>query len=174
MVRDIIPWRRKKDGMQVTRRRAEDDNPFLALHREIDRLFEDFFGSFEPGLLHGRGNALRQQADAWSLNVDVAENDKEVRVVADVPGMEEKDIEVDLSDNLLTIKGEKQQERDEKKADYHVVERSYGSFHRSIPLPGGLEQDKAKAKFKNGVLTVTVPKSPEARESRKQIPVTTG
>lgn len=172
MVRDIIPWRRRKNDVKPARRGNDEEHPILALHREMDRLFEDFFGNLGSGLAWPRGNALRNQADAWALNVDVAENDKEVRVVADVPGMEEKDIEVDLSDNLLTIKGEKQEERDQKEADYHVVERSYGSFQRAIALPGGLEQDKAKAIFKNGVLTVTVPKSPEARVSRKQIPIT--
>lgn len=171
MVRDIIPWRRKKDDGKLIRRRQTEDNPFEALHREMDRLFEDFFGQFETGLGWPGRNALRTPADAWSLTVDVAENDKEVRITADVPGMEEKDIDVELSDNVLTIAGEKRLERDEKEADYHVVERSYGSFHRAIPLPSGLIEDEAKAKFKNGVLQITIPKSPEAKASRKQIPI---
>ncbi len=171
MVRDIIPWRRKRDDGKLIRRNREEDNPFLALHREMNQLFDDFFGSLESGLAWPQGGALRNRSDAWSLNVDVSEDDNEVRVVADVPGMDEKDIDVELSENLLTIKGEKRQERDEKKADYHIVERSYGSFQRSIPLPGGMEQDKAKARFKNGVLTVTVPRSPNAKASRKQIPI---
>lgn len=173
MVRDIIPWKRKKADGKLTRKAREEENPLLALHREMNQLFDDFFGSLETDLAWPRGKTLRNRADAWSLNVDVSENEHEVRIVADVPGMEEKDIDVELSDNLLTIKGEKREERDEKEADYHVVERSYGSFQRSIPLPSGMEPDKAKAKFKNGVLTITVPKSPEAKVSRKQIPITT-
>lgn len=172
MVRDIIPWRRKREDGKLIRRRQDQDNPFLALHREMDRLFDDFFGQFDSGLSWPGQGALRARQDAWALNVDVAEDDNEVRVTADVPGMEEKDIEVELSDNLLTIHGEKKQERDEKKSNYHVVERSYGAFHRSIPLPGGLLEDKAKAKFKNGVLTITVPKSEEAKASKRTIPIT--
>lgn len=171
MVRDIIPWRRKKEDSRLARRGRNEDHPLEALHREMDQLFEDFFGNLETGLSWPRWSGLRSQSDAWTLNVDVAEDDNEIRVSADVPGMEEKDIDVELSDNLLTIKGEKNQERDEKKPDYHVVERSYGSFHRSIPLPGGLEQDKAKARFKKGVLTITVPKSAQTKTSRKQIPI---
>ena len=172
MVRDIIPWRRKKDDGKLIRRAQDEGNPFLALHREMNQLFDDFFGSLGGDLGWPRSSGLRNRADAWSLNVDVSETEDEVRVVADVPGMEEKDIEVELSDNLLTIKGEKQEERDEKKADYHLVERSYGSFQRSIPLPGGMEQDNAKARFKNGVLTISIPKSSEAKQSRKQIAIT--
>lgn len=171
MVRDIMPWRRRKDGGKLSRPRREDEHPFAALQREMNQLFDDFFGDWGMQWSGPRWSGLRSQADAGAVSVDVAEDENEVRVVADVPGMEEKDIEVELNDNLLTIHGEKHHERDEKKRNYHLVERTYGAFHRSIPLPGGLEEEQAKARFKNGVLTVTIPKSAEARTQRKQIPV---
>jgi len=174
MVRDMIPWRRKRDGGKLLRQERSEENPVMELHREMNRLFEEFFGDLETGLAWPGSTGLRSKAGTGTVRVDVSENDKEIRVTADVPGMEEKDIDVELSDNLLTIRGEKVQERDEKKDDYHLVERSYGSFERSIPLPGGLEEEKAKANFKNGVLSITVPKSAEAKANRKQIPISAG
>ena len=174
MVRDMIPWRRKRGDGKLLRQERSEENPVMELHREMNRLFEEFFSDLETGLLWPGGAGLRSRAGTGSVRVDVSENDKEIRVTADVPGMEEKDIDVELSDNLLTIRGEKVQERDEKKDDYHLVERSYGSFERSIPLPGGLEEEKAKANFKNGVLSITVPKSAEAKANRKQIPISAG
>lgn len=172
MVRDIMPWRRRKSGDgKLVRSRQEDEHPFAALQREMNQLFDEFFGDWGTGLDWPRWSGLRAHADQGALSVDVVEDEQEVRVTADVPGMDEKDIDVELSDNLLTIKGEKQQERDEKKRNYHLVERTYGAFQRSIPLPGGLLEDKAKARFKNGVLTVTIPKSAESKSQRKQIPI---
>lgn len=171
MVRDLIPWRRRKSESGLVRRTSEQDHPLAALHREMNQLFEDFFGDFGAGLTAPGWSGLRSRSDALSIHVDVAEDENEVRITADVPGMEEKDIEVEFSNNFLTIRGEKRDERKEKKADYHLVERSYGSFQRTLALPDGLEEDKAKARFKNGVLTITLPKSAEYRAERKQIPI---
>ncbi len=173
MVRDLIPWRRKRDQKGISRAEREEDNPFLALRREIDDLFEDFFGRFEEGLVRPGLGCLGGCDDAAFLRVDVFETDDEVRITADVPGMEEKDLDVQLSDNLLTIKGERQSEREDKKRDYHLTERSYGMFQRSITLPGGIDESKAKARFKNGELTIRIPKTPEAKSRRKQIPIST-
>lgn len=171
MVRDIIPWRKKKSDRSLTRQTRDDDHPLATLHREMNQLFDDFFGDLGFGLTVPHNSGLRSRSDAWSINVDVAEDDKEVRVTADVPGMDEKDIDVELSHSTLTIRGEKRNERDERKADYHLVERSYGSFQRVIPLPDGLAEDEAKARFKNGVLTIVLPKTAEYRGQRKQIPI---
>lgn len=174
MKRDIIPWRRKRNDTKLARFNGEESNPFLALHREMNQLFDDFFGGLETNIARPRNEALRRDIDAWSFNVDVAENEHEVRVVADLPGMEEKDIQVELTNDRLTIKGEKNTERDEQKEDYHLMERSYGSFYRTVPLPAGLEDQQAKARFKNGVLTITIPKSPDAKRPKKQIQITQG
>jgi HSP20 family protein len=106
--------------------------------------------------------------------VDVAERENEYEITAELPGMEEKDIEVNVSDDLLTIKGEKREEKEEKKKDYYVSERRYGSFQRSFSLPDGIDANKIEAKFINGVLTVILPKTPEAQKKQKKIEIKKG
>ncbi len=103
--------------------------------------------------------------------VDVAETEKAYEITAELPGMDEKNVEVKFADGVLTIKGEKQEEKEEKKKDYYLSERSYGSFQRAFQVPDGVDADKIEATFKNGVLTVTMPKSAEAQKSAKKITV---
>jgi HSP20 family protein len=138
--------------------------PFGSLRRDMERLFEDFTRDFGwgPPALAGMAAAPR---------VDVSETDTEIKLEAELPGVDEKDVEVVLSDGRLTIKGEKKQEKEEKKKDFHLVERSYGSFARSIALPFEAAPEQVKAKFANGVLTVTVPKPPEVKAKEKKIPI---
>jgi HSP20 family protein len=138
--------------------------PFTSLRRDMERVFEDFSRDFGwgPPALAGMAMAPR---------VDVSETDAELKVEAELPGVEEKDVEVVLSDGRLTIKGEKKQEKEEKKKDYHLVERSYGSFARSIALPFEADPNKVKATFAKGVLTVTVPKPPEVKAKEKKIQI---
>ncbi|MCX5891370.1 MAG: Hsp20/alpha crystallin family protein [Deltaproteobacteria bacterium] len=120
------------------------------LRREMDRLWEDFFG---------RGpRALRPWSEEWVPAVDVAEAADKVTVKAEVPGLDPKEIDISLVGDLLTIKGEKKSEREEKKENYHLVERSYGSFSRAIRLPAAVDADKIEARYDKGVLTVTCPK----------------
>lgn len=158
----IIPW--KKEDRQVARRR-EDGDPFALLQRRMNSLFDDFFGRSSSDLWSGFGNAFAPQ-------IDLSETDTEVRISAELPGLEEKDVEVTLSDNRLTIKGEKKEEQEEEKGDYYHSERSYGYFERSVQLPQGVDADKAKAKFKKGVLKVAIPKKPEAQSTRRKIELT--
>ena len=141
--------------------------PFGSLRRDMERLFEDFSRDFgwRPPALAGAGVAPR---------VDVSETETEIRLEAELPGVDEKDVEVVLSDGRLTIKGEKKQDKEEKKKDYHMVERSYGSFARSIGLPFAADPDKVKATFVKGVLSVTVPKPPEVTAKQKKIPIGKG
>ena len=120
------------------------------LRREMDRLWEDFFG---PG-----PRALRPWSEEWVPAVDVAEAADKVTVKAEVPGLDPKEIDISLVGELLTIKGEKKSEREEKKENYHLVERSYGSFSRAIRLPAAVDADKIEARYEKGVLTVTCPK----------------
>jgi len=142
-----------------------------ALQSEVDRLFEDFSRGFGFGLTFPRLprrifdiEPLRGMERAFGAaaglvpSVDIAESDKEITVTAELPGMSEKDVEVLLSDGLLTIKGEKKAEKEEKKKNYYMAERSYGSFERSFRLPESVVQDKVSASFENGVLTVHAPK----------------
>ena len=141
--------------------------PFGSLRREMERLFEDFSRDFGWGLPATTGMAMAPR-------VDVSETDTELKIEAELPGIDEKDVEVVLSDGRLTIKGEKKQEKEEKKKDYHMVERSYGSFARSIALPFEADPAKVKATFAKGVLTVTVPKPPQVKAKQKKIAVGKG
>ena len=134
-------------------RRASD--PFSALQQEIDRIFEGF----------SRGFSGFPTRDVMP-RMDVSETDKEIEVSAELPGLEEKDIQLNFADNVLTIRGEKRNEREEKEKDYHLVERSYGAFTRSIQLPAGVNADDIKAVMSKGVLKVTVPK-PTPAQTRK-------
>jgi HSP20 family protein len=104
--------------------------------------------------------------------IDVIESDKAYEITAELPGLDAKNIEILLSDGTLTIKGEKQEEKEEKTKDRYVSERRYGSFRRSLQVPSSVDTSKIEANFKNGVLTVTLPKSPEAQKAQKSIPVT--
>lgn len=142
-------------------RREED--VFTSLQREMNLLFEDFWRGFDLPV---------SMADAWSTftpRVDVEETEDEVRVTADLPGLEEKDFEVQLADQSLVVKGEKREEREDRARGWH--ERAYGAFERSIPLPCEVDADRVSAEFKNGVLRVRLPKAATARGRVKRIPI---
>jgi HSP20 family protein len=153
--------------------------PFEGLHQEIDRLFDDFGRGFwnspfrrsmfavEP---FWRSELARAAAPAAPA-VDITESDKAYEVTAELPGMDEKNIEVKVANGDLTIKGEKQQEKEEKKKDYYMHERRFGAFERCFQLPDEVDADKIEASFKKGVLTVTLPKKPEAQKPEKKIDV---
>ena len=130
-------------------------NPFFALQQEIDRLFEGFT----------RGFAGFPSRDVMP-SMDLSETDKEIEITAELPGLEEKDIQLNVTDNVLTIRGEKKNEREETKKDYHLVERSYGSFTRTVQLPDGVNPDSIKAVMSKGVLKVTVPKPAPAQTKK--------
>jgi HSP20 family protein len=136
-MRSLMPW----GGM-------------TGLTQEMDRVFDHFFES--------RWEELPALGD-WVPKVDVSETKDAVVVKAEVPGMEAKDLQASLQENVLTITGEKRQEKEEKDERYHRVERSYGSFTRSMRLPAGVDSGKVNAAFKNGVLTVTLPKTAAAK-----------
>lgn len=163
-IKDLIPWNRREGGLA---QRRNEDNPVLALQREMNRVFDRFFDRF----LDDRFAAPRGGFAVAAPTVDVADTDEAIEVSAELPGLNEKDIEVSVSDGFLSISGEKKAEHEEKTKGYHVCERSYGRFSRTIPLPPGIKGDEAKAEFKNGVLSVVLPKSPEARAKARRIEV---
>jgi HSP20 family protein len=134
--------------------------PFGSLQREINRLFEDFASGF-PSF----GGATRDVMPT----MDVAETDKQIEITVELPGLEEQDVQLNLSDNTLTIRGEKRAEREQKEKDYHLVERSYGSFSRTLELPARVNADDIKASISKGVLSVTVPKPAPAQVKKIQI-----
>lgn len=147
--------------------RYEEEHPFYSLQREMNRLFEDFFRGFDITPFGTMSERMR----VFSPSIDVKEDEKEISVLAELPGMDEKDIEVLLTENTLTLKGEKKEEKEEKGKDYYHMERAYGSFNRVIPLPQGIDTKKVSATFKKGVLTVKLPKTEEAKAKGKKIPV---
>ena len=150
--------------------------PFENLRREVDRLFEDFDQGFwrSPfGRSMFAAEPFWPSQKAWvaAPAVDVTESDKAYEITAELPGIEEKHIEVKLAGGTLTIKGEKQDEREEKKKDYYLHERQFGSFERSFQVPDSVDADKIEATFKKGVLTIMLPKTPEAQKAEKKIAV---
>ena len=166
-VRDLIPWGRSNGGSQVPSLfRDSDRDPFLSLHREVNRLFDDAFRGFGNGLSSFGG--APGFAGGWP-SVEISDDDKQLKVTAEVPGLEEKDIEVLLDDGVLTLKGEKRSETEDK--DKQFSERFYGRFERQIPLGYDIEQDQVDARFKNGVLTVTLPKNAKAQSQVKRIAI---
>jgi HSP20 family protein len=139
---------------------ARSGNVFVSLQREIDRLFEDFtrgfsaFGSGKTDLLP---------------SMDVTETGQEIEITAELPGLEEKDVQINVSDNVLTIRGEKKAEKEEKDKNHRLIERSYGSFERTLELPNGVNVDAIKANITKGVLKVTVPKPAPAQVKKIEV-----
>ena len=146
----------------VGRERGAANQPFLSLQREIDRLFDDFTRGFPamPGFAAGNGNGTLMPS------TDVTETDKEIEITAELPGLEEKDVQVNLADGVLTIRGEKKAEKEEADKNYRLVERSYGSFERRVALPDGVKAEDVKASIAKGVLTVTVTKPAPAQAKK--------
>ena len=134
----------------------------------MNRLFGEFFGDFP---LAERNRESAWAPSAFMPRVDVSETDQEVKVTAELPGMDEKDISVELQENVLVLRGEKKSEQEEKGKNWFRREQSYGSFHRAIELPAGVDAGKAKAQFKKGVLTFVAPKCPEEQARRKTVPI---
>jgi HSP20 family protein len=165
-VRDLIPWGRGSNGNKApSLYRGGEQSPFLALHREMNRLFDDFFRDFDSHLpaLGSASNFM-----GWP-SVEISEDDRDIKVTAEVPGLEEKDIEVLLDNGVLTLRGEKRSETEDK--DRQFSERYYGRFERLIPVGPEIEEDKVDATFKNGVLTVTLPKTAKAQSQVRRIAV---
>lgn len=152
MVKPLIPI-----GRDSSLARTEA-NPLTMLQQEMDRLFDGFSKSF-TGL----------SSRTLMPSMDLAETDDEIELTADLPGMEEKDVQLNVVDNHLMIRGEKKNQREEKEKDYHLVERNYGSFVRTVELPPGVNLDSIKAVMSKGVLKVTVPKPPPAQAKTIQV-----
>jgi HSP20 family protein len=163
MTNNNFPIRRRGD--QLTVRRANEE-PMMAIQNEMNRMFDQFFT--DPFTLLP---LTRTKLAEFSPRIDISESDNEVKVVAELPGMEEKDISLTLEDNAVVLSGEKKSDLEEKGKTYHRIERSYGSFQRVIPLGVEVDEDKASASFKSGVLTITLPKAPEAVKQTKKIAI---
>jgi HSP20 family protein len=168
-IRDVVPW--KWGGL---RRWRSEDEPLTGfrhqmdnLHREMDRLFESITGESFPSLVFpevfGRELLMPQ--------IDETEDEKAFHVSVELPGMDEKDVDITLSDRRLTIRGEKRQDEKEEGKDYYRQERTYGAFRRTIDLPGEVDESKIEAAFKKGVLKIELPKTKEAQQKVRHIDV---
>lgn len=162
-MRNLFPWGRDRPELTgpMMHPSGEKVGPFLSLHREVNRLFDDFMRGLDLPLGKNGPTSLWPQ-------VDVAETEKEVKVTAELPGMESKDVEVTLHDGVLTLKGEKKVETTEE----NYQERWHGQFERSFHLGNDIDPDKVLASFADGILTVTIEKKPEDLRSAKRIPIT--
>jgi HSP20 family protein len=143
-------------------------DPFSAMRADIDHVFDSFLGR---GFRRFPMLSRSEENGGIVPSVDVRESETEIVVEAELPGMDEKDVSVTLNNGVLTLKGEKKSEHEEKKDDYHLTERSYGSFQRSLQIADTVDADKVKATFDKGVLKVTMPKRPEAVKAEKRIPI---
>jgi HSP20 family protein len=162
----LVPWR---DKSQTPAPRDEYHDPFLAFRREVDRIFDDFFSGF------GR-RAVGSPFGPWSTatpSMDLTDNEKEIVVTAEMPGLDEKDFEVTVSGDLLTLKGEKKDENEHRNGDAYYMERRFGSFSRSVRLPFEVKDEKVDARYEKGVLTIRVPKPADLQRQARRIDVHT-
>ncbi|MCL6582322.1 MAG: Hsp20/alpha crystallin family protein [bacterium] len=149
-LKHLVPWYSSPKSQH---------EPFFALQKEVNDLFERFFALESP------------VGKSFTPKLDIKETEKDIQVMAEIPGVDEKDIEVTLHNGRLTISGEKKSEIEDKKEGYHRIERTYGSFCRTIPLPDEIDEDKVEATYKKGVLKVVLPKTAKAQEGKKKIKI---
>ena len=157
-IKDLIPWSNR--GREVGIHRGTDVSPFFALHREMNRMFDDVFRGFDLAPI---ASARAPDGLGWP-QIDIDETDRELRITAELPGLDEKDVSLEITHGVLSISGEKKAESEDKARRFS--ERYYGRFERRIPLED-VDEDKVSATFQNGILTVTVPKSAEAKNVRR-------
>ena len=182
-LKKLAPWNwfKKEEEAEkilpvVTRARERGDfsisGTLADLHQEIDRMFDRVFKGWAPSFFD-RPFFSRVSEGLFKPTLDLGATEQEYTISVELPGVDEKDVKVEIADDTLTIRGEKRQEKEEKDKNFYRVERSYGSFQRVLSLPEDADQDNVKAVFKKGVLTVTLPRKALPRPEAKQIPVKT-
>lgn len=163
-ISDLVPWKSNR-GNEIS---VRQDNSKATVYDQFNQMFDEFF---ENNWMTPWGQGLNE----FSPRLNVTEREKEFEVTAELPGLTENDIDISLTRDSLTLKGEKKQETEDKGDNYYRMERSYGSFSRTIPLPGDvIDRDNVEAEFKNGVLTITLPKLEEALPVSRRIKVNAG
>ena len=162
--RHITPWQRRRSSDLDVRRETD---PILSLQNEMNRMFDTFFEY--PFGLRPMGNW-----ESFAPSIDVYETDKEIKVDVELPGIDEKDIDITLGNNVLTISGKKETEETEKNKSFYRHERSYGSFRRSIQLPDDVDEDKIDATYNKGILKIVLPKTEQSVSLRKKIEIKKG
>jgi HSP20 family protein len=177
----LAPWNwfNREEGQESARfpvRRKESPgyvgHPLMQIHNEIDRMFDEFFSGFRD----------RESGDMWDSlmpsglikpNLDISESDTEYSIAVELPGVDEKNVELELVDNSLRIKGEKKRETEKKDKNYHCVERSYGTFQRVLALPEDADREGIQADYKNGIMTISIPRKPELKPETRKIDIKT-
>ncbi len=163
---NLTTWRSPSKSIRQDTDRSTDIAPFGSLQEEVNRLFDQFLTSWPTNYVTPRYN---NEYASFYPKMDLREDDKYVSISADLPGMTDKDVEVMVSPGGITIRGERKEESNRKEGGYYMSERTFGQFERTFTLPNGLDIEKAHATFKNGALTVTVPKTAEARKSVRKL-----
>jgi HSP20 family protein len=149
-------------------------DPFLQIRQEIDRIFDNAFGRFTfPSIGFGRKQSPAAQSDWLKPTLDIAASDKEYSISVELPGVDEKEVQLELVNDTLKIKGEKRQEKEEKEKNYYRMERSYGSFQRTLSLPEDADQDDINAVFKKGIMEIKIPRKAAPKPEVKQIEIKT-
>lgn len=168
-ITDLVPWSWWKRPKPY---KAGEEHPLASFQREMNRLFEDFFShSLAPSPFFEESGLL---PGTFTPKIDMRETDKEILLSAELPGLNEKDFDLTLDKDTLTIRGEKKEEAEEKGKGFYSVERRFGSFQRTIPLPVEVIPEKAKATYEKGVLKIALPKTEKAQSERIKIKVTKG
>jgi HSP20 family protein len=160
-VTQLIPWNRNRNSLVRTGNR----DPFFSLQREVNRLFDDMWNGLDMPLLRNS-----QIENGWPV-IDLVEHDKDFTLNVELPGMDEKDVDIQIAEGTLILRGERKEEREDVKGDQRYSERMYGRFERQIPLGMDIDLAKAKATLKNGLLTVNLPKAAQAKVETHRIPV---
>jgi len=182
-IKKIVPWDwfKKEDkaaekGLPIQRRSGRDTgfsayHPVSQIHQEIDRMFDNFYRGVGRPSFDFEGPFSRMAEGILKPTLDVSAGEKEYAITVEVPGVDEKDIQIELVNDTLNIRGEKKQEKEEKEKDYYRMERSYGSFHRVLSLPEDADQEKINAVFKNGVMKISIPRKALPKTETKKIEI---
>ncbi len=157
VMKSLIPWKREEERNDLVQ---YSDDPLWQMRNRMNQLFRSFYD--EPFSMD-----LFQEDDIFSPRIDLSETEKEYTVVVDLPGLDENDIDLSYSRNILSICGAKQQEKEEKGRQYHRIERYSGQFQRDIPLQEEIDEENIEALFKNGVLTIHLPKMEDSTQKKK-------
>jgi HSP20 family protein len=180
-IKKLAPWnwfKKEQEGNTLPIRRQDTKtqyaDPFTQIRQEIDKVFDSAFkGLGFPSIGLGRELSPMAQTDWLKPTLDIGASDKEYTISVELPGVDENEIQVELVNDTLKIKGEKKQEKEEKERNYYRMERSYGSFQRTLSLPEDADQDDIKAVYKNGVMSITIPRKAASKTEAKQIEVKT-
>lgn len=166
MIKDLLPWKKRKESEVPVRQ----NDAWSDLHKKMNSLFDNFFDDYDNACRLPR--KLSEEFSSLSPVVEVSENDDALEISAELPGIDPGDLDVSIDGNFLTIKGEKKEEKEDKKKNFHLMERRYGSFTRTLNIPAeNLDLDKIESKFKKGVLKLKLPKTSEAKSKQRKIEV---